>query len=99
MKKISKKQAIRNKIDETMGAVGALDAKRSAERQQGSVRGVRRSSPTQQQGTIRTPAEKAKLNLSNRQAATRGTGFTGTTTTSQMAARRAGVAPTRPTVR
>tara|TARA_R110000796_G_scaffold110125_1_gene221608 strand:- start:75 stop:371 length:297 start_codon:yes stop_codon:yes gene_type:complete len=98
MKKISKKQALRNKIEE-IGSVGALTAQRDAQRQQGSVMGFRRSSPTQQKGTIRTPAEQAKLRLTNKQDATRGTGFTGTTTTSQMTARRAGVAPTRPTVR
>jgi hypothetical protein len=98
MKKISKKQAVRNKIDElTVGAVGAQEIKRNIERQRG-VMSVGRSSATEKAGNVRTPAEKAQLNLSNRQDATKGTGVTGTTTTSQMTARKAGFG-TRPKVR
>ena len=94
MKKISKKQAVRNKIDElTVGAVGAQEIKRNIERKRG-VMSVARSSATEKAGTVRTPAETAALKLSNRQSRTTGKGFTSTTTTGQQVARRSGVTPT-----
>jgi hypothetical protein len=94
MKKISKKQALRNKLDElTVGSVGAQAIRRNIERTRG-VMGVGRSSPTEKAGTVRTPAEKQKLTLTNKQDARKGTGFTATTTTGQQVARRSGVTPT-----
>ena len=75
MKKISKKQALRNKIDElTVGSVGAQKIKRDIERQRG-VMSVARSSATEKAGTVRTPAETQALKLSNRQSRTTGRGF------------------------
>jgi len=94
MNKTSRKQALRNKIDElTVGSVGAQQIKRNIERQRG-VMGVSRSAPTEKAGTVRTPAETAALKLKNRQDRTTGQGFTSTTTTGQQIAKRSGVAPT-----
>lgn len=93
MKQSSKKREVKDKIVEyTVGAVGAVNVKRRIQRARGPM-SVGRSSATEKAGGVRTPAEKASLTLQQRQAATKGTGFTATTTTGQQAARRAGIDP------